>query len=515
MAALNPNRYAGPAEAGLLREDIAADEAIHPALIQRVARTQTALHDAEETLRAAQEAYESAQRIHAHATQLEKALVERVRVSRGLLHPIRRLPDELLAMIFRTFRRASGHSNAPFLVAAVCAHWRHVALATPRLWVVVDCTICLDRANAEEYWTTVIQAHLDRSASLPLSVTISYSGPRDNDIELSHGLFPLFSALYCRARTFSFDTSENVTRQLAECLQGHAPDLIELDVNDGDCPNIATTVLKLWTLYAPSLESLACSGSALSWIGGDIFPSVTDLKLWQETFLTAHLTDLFVRFPNLQELKLFAGNALTSPVPVINRAEQLQKLEFTLCPGPMDVTIAQSFQFPNLREAEISMQDGHEWEADIFSTFMRSALPNVTSLTLTSGVLAVQSGVVSGLKACISLEHLTLSSLFGVCCFDDDEDEIFTALAAADAHGRWLCPRLRILTIECCVPQDSFANTIAAVASARCANALTGSPRRLKKIDIRTRHETRIRISRPVPVDSRSLQERLDNILQT
>lgn len=92
-------------------------------------------------------------------------------------------------MIFRTFRRASGDSKAPFLVAAVCAHWRRVALHTPRLWVVVDCTIRLERANVEQYWTTVIQAHLDRSTPLPLSVAISYRGP---DIELSHALSPIF-----------------------------------------------------------------------------------------------------------------------------------------------------------------------------------------------------------------------------------------------------------------------------------------------------------------------------------
>lgn len=69
MSTPDPNRYAGPAEAALLREHT-ADDAVRVALDLRAAHAETALHDATEELHAAQEAFDSAKRIAGHVCEL-------------------------------------------------------------------------------------------------------------------------------------------------------------------------------------------------------------------------------------------------------------------------------------------------------------------------------------------------------------------------------------------------------------------------------------------------------------
>ncbi|EJD42276.1 hypothetical protein AURDEDRAFT_67767, partial [Auricularia subglabra TFB-10046 SS5] len=136
MSGLNPNRYAAPAEAALLREHIAQDEAAQPVIQQRVSRARTALHDALHALREAQEAVDSAQRIHDEVLAIRDALDTRLRSARGLLHPIRRVPNEVLSMIFLNLLGAERERRytVGLSVAGVCTCWREVALSMPSLW---------------------------------------------------------------------------------------------------------------------------------------------------------------------------------------------------------------------------------------------------------------------------------------------------------------------------------------------------------------------------------------------
>ncbi|KAF7298563.1 F-box domain-containing protein [Mycena indigotica] len=57
----------------------------------------------------------------------------------ALLSPMRRMPDDLLRLIFlHTLpeeRNAAVHgSEGPLLIANICSHWRGLAMTTPRLW---------------------------------------------------------------------------------------------------------------------------------------------------------------------------------------------------------------------------------------------------------------------------------------------------------------------------------------------------------------------------------------------
>ncbi|KZV81090.1 hypothetical protein EXIGLDRAFT_731804 [Exidia glandulosa HHB12029] len=507
MTSLNPNRYAGHAEAVLLCEDIAADEAAHPALIQRVTRAQTALHDAADTLRAAQEAFESAQRIHNHATQLELALVERVRVSRGLLHPIRRLPDELLVLIFLDVRRMDciKDNRRVLSPAAVCQRWRSVALHTPQLWDVVNCAMFrVPDAVTEQRWTLYAQLHLERSATRPLSVSIQYNPRRPEPHTLE--LWPAFSALFRRARSFSFETTLDVTLPLSFCMAFHAPGLLELHIDDTESKACTTSILRIpFGFHAPKLDTLRHCGSELLWATNGVSPSVQKVELTTERFETRHLLDLFSRFPNVRALDVLVGYVLTSSVPVVVRAKQLQSLKLII--QHMDMHIAQSFHFPSLRRADITVEAASDWEPLIFSTFMHSALPTVTSLTL---AMDLGEDVASGLSACVRVEHLTLRHDTS-CCLAHEVEGVFSALSASDTNGSWIFPSLQKLTVDGCVPLASMADAIVALASARCASAPSGPRQRLMRMPLSKWHDRGS--GRPAPVDAQALQQRLNRIL--
>ncbi|EJD42277.1 hypothetical protein AURDEDRAFT_47875, partial [Auricularia subglabra TFB-10046 SS5] len=110
---------------------------------QRVARAKTALHDALHALRVAQEAVESAQAIHDDVLAIQDALEHRLQRSRGLLHPIRKLPDDILSMIFLAWLDVARHDYCSSAIrpiqvgsfaVAVCGRWRRVALHLPPLW---------------------------------------------------------------------------------------------------------------------------------------------------------------------------------------------------------------------------------------------------------------------------------------------------------------------------------------------------------------------------------------------
>ncbi|KZV87544.1 hypothetical protein EXIGLDRAFT_800321 [Exidia glandulosa HHB12029] len=244
MSVLDPNRYAGPAEAAILRSDIAADDAARPALRQSAAQALTALHDATTALRAAQEAVDSAQKIYDHIAQLEASLEERTRVSRGLLHPIRRLPNEILSMIFVADERSE--SDQPFIVAAVCRRWRAVALSTPSLWVTVSCE--LPTVKAAEQSVTYMNFHFDRSAQLPLKVLIDYEA-RGSVPGTSFAL--ALGKLFRRARDFTFTSSSDTAHMLSQCLTGRAPDLTDLYLNDTYFPGTAPTARPVYWLADP------------------------------------------------------------------------------------------------------------------------------------------------------------------------------------------------------------------------------------------------------------------------
>ncbi|KAJ2913653.1 hypothetical protein MD484_g6753, partial [Candolleomyces efflorescens] len=139
----------------------------------------------------------------------------------ALLSPVRRVPDDILSLIFlsclprnspaRKATRLSGDHPA-LVISRVCQRWRHLSLNTPLLWTVIDIQIPWLPDPQQYRWNdamtqwgeqmqaifTTTQLWITRSASCPLTVSFSggFNFAEDTDLSVE----PVLAA---RARMLS------------------------------------------------------------------------------------------------------------------------------------------------------------------------------------------------------------------------------------------------------------------------------------------------------------------------
>lgn len=154
-----------------------------------------------------------------------------ITLHQALLSPIRRIPQEILQEIFVRCLLSDHNSvmscrEAPLLLGRVCSSWRSISRSTPILWSSIHIAVPdLDWAWEAQRGTVpyghkhaglLIQAVIDwlnRSASLPLSISLYHGRPvpeeftlmqhlislsdrwRDVDLTLSTTTYPLLSSL--------------------------------------------------------------------------------------------------------------------------------------------------------------------------------------------------------------------------------------------------------------------------------------------------------------------------------
>ncbi|KAF7311690.1 F-box domain-containing protein [Mycena indigotica] len=113
-----------------------------------------------------------------------------VAAHKALLSPLRRMPEDILRLIFvQTLpgsRSASMHpSEGPLLLARVCRYWRDLALATPQLWSSIHIVVPQPdsspswgpEAQSSPSWAqaqalTSLTRWLDRGVKAPLEITL-------------------------------------------------------------------------------------------------------------------------------------------------------------------------------------------------------------------------------------------------------------------------------------------------------------------------------------------------------
>jgi hypothetical protein len=92
--------------------------------------------------------------------------------------PIRRLPVELLAEIFRhcipgrdtqPFINSFNRKEVPLLLGRVCSYWRSVAYSTPILWASLSITFHTKKLRHD---TNLIKAWIARSGECPLTIAV-------------------------------------------------------------------------------------------------------------------------------------------------------------------------------------------------------------------------------------------------------------------------------------------------------------------------------------------------------
>ncbi|KAF7313053.1 F-box domain-containing protein [Mycena kentingensis (nom. inval.)] len=118
-------------------------------------------------------------RIELQAAQRELAdLVSFITDHQALISPFRRIPDDLLRLIFMhtlpaTRNTALVAEEGPLLLCSVSRHWRDVALTTPRLWSCMHIVVPEERRM--DALKAVLSTWLQRSGAVPLSFSMRIS----------------------------------------------------------------------------------------------------------------------------------------------------------------------------------------------------------------------------------------------------------------------------------------------------------------------------------------------------
>lgn len=445
MSALDPNRYAAPAEEALLRDHIAEDEAARPVIQRRLTRAKTALRDALNALRVAQEAVDSARSIHDDVLAIQEALELRLQRSRGLLHPVRRPPDEVISMIFHAFldvaRRDYGSPTQPYrvgpIVAAVCVRWRRVALYLPALWQSIRLDLDTVRHGNPATWVEYITTFLARSSARPVDLHIS--GPPDE--VKSHDFWNTVSGCFPRCSSIYLGLwGEWPSSRVASCFNQHAPLLegFELHYNLDHEDDSASQLPFFGS--APLLRRFHWQGPKLSWqYSTGTYPAVTRADIYNTHIDAESLGALLDRMPNIRKLTSMTRSMSVHNTPPTfalsnNTIEELSLLS----DGGPDADVMRRMTFHALWRAEIEV-DGDPLAREAISAMFRHTMPGLRDLSMNE---CVGLALVPGLGFLSRLRSLTLS-----LGYDDTAVQFLDRLSQPDAGGRWLCPRLARLLL--------------------------------------------------------------------
>lgn len=444
---LNPNRFARDAEAALLREHIAGEEAQLERYRALLRKARTSQHDAEQRLQAAQEAASTAHGIVADIEAHEAVSNKNLLKARGLLHPIRNLPDEVLSKLFlawraecdtapRTNRHRSKQMHAAarvaFVASSICQQWRRVAVHTSTLWNVVSIASPSERP---EVWAYYLQCVQERSSNSLLDIYCTippYGHPTSSGWRISQGLL----ALKFRWRTVHFSVESDPMTALWLIHNLDAPMLEELSLDAAvrDENEVAHIV---FGLQVPRLRKLSLSQIRVEWQHGKQLRNVESLDLFssaQTGFDIADLAAAATRMPNLRTLKIFALYITGTETPITLNA--LHFLDIVL----MNMSMARCFKCPQLEVLKL-----RNWDEDA---------------PLSLGVFLSDSGAGRRLqKLILKLEQATQLLLDAFAVAQNVEEleltaetvtiEFLKGMGRPDAaSGNWILPRLRRLHIS-------------------------------------------------------------------
>ncbi|KAJ7763667.1 hypothetical protein DFH07DRAFT_812712 [Mycena maculata] len=210
------------------------------------------------------------------------ALDLEVRKHEGALSPLRRMPPELLSLIFQNALFPHYPSaDTPWIISAVCSRWRNITLSLPSLWS----TIVLDFRDDPKPIMGRLRAHLVRAGDSPLRITFA-TCEEDCFADTERDMLEILAVYSDRWETVTMSGSGEVYSDLAYFIaDGNSADgfplLRELEiiihsdiVDDGfqdlfaRCPSLRFAIVKQdpypyppVTLELPFSQLLRFSGS--------------------------------------------------------------------------------------------------------------------------------------------------------------------------------------------------------------------------------------------------------------
>ncbi|KAJ1303316.1 hypothetical protein OPQ81_011513 [Rhizoctonia solani] len=405
--------------------------------------------------------------------RLCELLEERMQVQNRLaraasrLSPISRLPPELIARIFECGINAGGvsvlgtgtHGLFMGAVRRVCKLWREIAESTPSLWS----SIIIDMHNP----LNTTELRLQRSRCAPLDIQVVFTGRMTSAGSVTSTLMDAFDLLrphMQRWRSLRVQVPGYAhARAVLRSLSGSAPLLEEFSLHIGT-PQVSRNIRELpWMLEeANSLTTLSLSSVDFGWNNAALyFRNLSSIYLsdyWASSAPSSShilcligvcsetLTELTLRNMSdcdSEEEQILLGELGYEPQIILPRLKRAT-FYFSGC-SRLSVLLSR-LALPSLEYLEISYMDDASIPAGMLCEQKDGDLP-LKTLVISSSLI-VEEQLVQLLHKVPGLTSLEL-----VDC-EDVSPFLLNELSNAQT---WLCPNLRLLSLDGCTSVDSQA----------------------------------------------------------
>lgn len=360
--------------------------------------------------------------------------------------PIRKLPMEILQEVFmyclppseREFSGAPNGVESPMVLTRVCAQWRQVALATPRLWDTLLMRfpsfhvkqVSTRKLQLMEWW-------LERSKAVPL--TLSVNVPLASG-EILKDLLPLIRAHLPRCRSLRLWLPETWLSQfslLSGVLGTPALERLEVSFSSGQGFAVQTSpMIKLNSQGIPRLRHLSLRLRGSNSV--ELFAASPGLQSLDLDFsLTpSECRRLLAGCPNVVSCRFRAVDGWLPGLPEsgVTTLHNLEELTIQISQpiAPLlDTLCLPSLKTLHIHETLALDSDFQVWNQDSFNAFVQRSGCTLEKLLL-HNVLRTEAELVACLRMSNSLVH------FGV----------------VDVHGATLCTdhTLNMLTVKAGMP---------------------------------------------------------------
>ena len=411
------------------------------------------------------DAIESACSMHARCIIQRDEVRERMDHARGCMHPIRRMPEELLESIMLiAIAEASKDAmdledddstshlpsrrrlrRLPCRLAGVFRAWRRTALHSPALWVHV--VLKFDDICASRQWAV-------KNASEGLDVQLARAGRRDlilfidGDPSRSHAVdywvsdAIWVSSLLCRVihlQMGNLSDSSFYGVDVSEIDHSRILTAEFYSISSGNLrPSSATSALFDW--MASGIRNLRCAGCSISWDRLCPLPAQLFFELdgYQEYLTSLDLIKIAEDAPNITQLNINNGDLGEQDPPSgtidFHHVQHLRLL------GRSSRAVCTALRFPDLRTAELGLQD---YEYEPCTLLLQNGVASFDTNRLRSLCLystdATQAlaHIFYDLQLVENLEISSCRHTEGFC----------SHMWKKDARGRWALPRLLKLDI--------------------------------------------------------------------
>ncbi|KAG8756184.1 hypothetical protein FRC14_003300 [Serendipita sp. 396] len=337
-----------------------------------IASTERALDDARqrfqklwEEMEGVQTEISSTQRTVDTLRAQKSVLLEELRGLKTILHPVRKLPLEILAIIFTMVVKntISRTIRTSFSLSQVCRSWRQAAIGHSSLWTSIF--INLGKTIPDLEWAMNIMGK--RTGVHPVSLEV-YSCPKSNNI-LTKTKIISSSFVVVRSLTIILAAGNDATISFGRILpdyRRHLSSLQELSLTSYLDSTDHKDYRALDNFLSDSFDGQTTCIKRLSLqrTGTIHFPGLFSLPTLTHLFISAHpgvgLLDILVRCPNLQEMTIDGGVEDTSEWEELNLPADRQishpirflSVEF----GSLLATAVEAVQMPHLQCLKIEYE---------------------------------------------------------------------------------------------------------------------------------------------------------------